>query len=292
MAETSQNNMRSNNMLNALTIDLEDWYQGLTSTSQQVDRWPDYENRVVESTDRLLTILEHEGAKATFFVLGYVADQFPTLVRRVANAGHEIGVHGYHHRQVFRLTPEEFRADVLRGREAVEKASGKQVIGHRAPMFSINKSSLWALEVLRDLGFHYDSSVFPTRNMLYGYPNAPRFPYRPFGNGDFVEFPLSTVRIMGITWPMAGGFYLRLLPYSVFKQGLARLNREEKSAIIYLHPWELDPDHPRPDPTMRERFTHYHNLNQTATRLTALLRDFRFGPLADLLHDSVPLAGG
>jgi polysaccharide deacetylase family protein (PEP-CTERM system associated) len=174
----------------------------------------------------------------------------------------------------------------------VEKASGKQVIGHRAPMFSINGTSLWALEVLSDLGFHYDSSVFPTRNMLYGYPDAPRFPYYPLENRDLIELPVSTVRFLGVTWPMAGGFYLRLLPYSIFKRGLAQLNREGKPGIIYLHPWELDPDHPRPDPTLRERFTHYYNLHRTATKLTALLRDFRFAPLAELLHDAVPQAGG
>lgn len=275
-------------MLNALTIDLEDWYQGLTSTGQRVDLWPTYEDRVVESTQRLLDILAGEGVQATFFVLGYVADQFPDLIRQVADAGHEIGLHSYHHRQVYRLTPEQFREEIILGREAVERASGKRVIGFRAPMFSINRSALWALEVLRDQGFRYDSSVFPTRNMLYGYPDAPRFPYHPFGNGDFVEFPLSTVRVMGVNWPVAGGFYLRLLPYRFFRAGLRRINREGQSAIIYLHPWEIDPDHPRPDPTLRERFTHYHGLRRMAAKLTALLRDFDFGPLAGLLE---PAAG-
>jgi polysaccharide deacetylase family protein (PEP-CTERM system associated) len=278
-------------MLNALTIDLEDWYQGLTSTSQQVDRWPKFEDRIVESTERLLGILDQAEVKATFFVLGYVAEQFPSLIRRVADKGHEIGLHGYHHFQVSRLTPEEFRAEVLRGRAVVETAGGKQVIGHRAPMFSIDRSSLWALEVLRDLGFSYDSSVFPTRNMLYGYPDAPRFPYQPFGNGDFVEFPVSTVRMIGVNCPVAGGFYLRLLPYRLFRGALRWLNREGRPAIIYVHPWDLDPDHPRPNPTLRERFTHYYNLQRTEAKLTALLRDFRFGPLVDLLDVAAPAKG-
>lgn len=278
-------------MLNALTIDLEDWYQGLTSTSQQVDRWPKFEDRIVESTERLLGILDQAEVKATFFVLGYVAEQFPSLIRRVADKGHEIGLHGYHHFQVSRLAPEEFRAEVLRGRAVVETAGGKQVIGHRAPMFSIDRSSLWALEVLRDLGFSYDSSVFPTRNMLYGYPDAPRFPYQPFGNGDFVEFPVSTVRMIGVNWPVAGGFYLRLLPYRLFRGALRWLNREGRPAIIYVHPWDLDPDHPRPNPTLRERFTHYYNLQRTEAKLTALLRDFRFGPLVDLLDVAAPAKG-
>jgi polysaccharide deacetylase family protein (PEP-CTERM system associated) len=273
-------------MLNALTVDLEDWYQGLTSTSQQVSRWPEFEDRVVEATERLLILLDQAGVRATFFVLGYVADQFPSLVRLVVDAGHEIGLHGYHHRQVFHLNPEQFRADVLRGREAVESASQKQIKGYRAPMFSINESALWALEVLHDLGFRYDSSVFPTRNMLYGFPGAPRFPYHPFDHRDFVEFPLSTVRALGMNWPLAGGFYLRLLPYLLFRMGLKKLNRDNRPAIIYLHPWELDPDHPRPSPTLRERFTHYYNLDRTAAKLTSLLHDFRFAPLATLL-DSI-----
>ena len=270
-------------MLNALTIDLEDWYQGLTSTGRQPERWPDYEDRVVESTGRVLGVLERAGVQATFFVLGYVADQFPDLVRRVAEAGHEIALHGYHHRQVYRLSPDEFRAEIERGRDAVQAAAGCRPLGYRAPMFSINSSALWALEVLREMGFQYDSSVFPTRNMLYGYPQAPRFPYHPLDNGDFVEFPLSTVRLLGVNWPLAGGFYLRLLPYPVFRAGLRRLNRQGRPAVVYLHPWELDPGHPRPNPTPRERFTHYHGLKHTEAKLARLLQDFEFGPLARLL---------
>jgi polysaccharide deacetylase family protein (PEP-CTERM system associated) len=274
-------------MQNALTIDLEDWYQGLTSTAQQIDRWPDYERRVVENTHRLLAILDEAGVTATFFVLGYVADEFPELVREVKSAGHEIGLHGYFHRQVFRLQPEEFRDDVERGRAAVENASGVKVAGYRAPMFSVTRSSLWALEVLAELGFRYDSSVFATRNMLYGYPGAPRAPYHPLNGDRFVEFPLATVRILGRNWPVAGGFYLRALPYAIFKRGVQRINAEGKPAVIYLHPWDLDVGQPYPNPTLRERFTHYYNLRTTAAKLQALLRDFAFGPLVDLLHDEM-----
>lgn len=148
-------------------------------------------------------------------------------------------------------------------------------------MFSINRSSLWALDTLRDLGFRYDSSLFPTRNMLYGFPSAPRFPYHPFQDSGFAEFPLSTLRLAGVNWPVAGGFYFRILPYFLFRWALRRLNRQGFPAIFYLHPWELDPDQPRPHPTPRERLTHYANLAQTEGKLIALLRDFRFGPLAD-----------
>lgn len=278
-------------MLNALTIDLEDWYQGLTSTSQQIDRWPTYQDRVVENTDRLLDILDRAAVKATFFVLGYVADQFPGLVRRVADAGHEIGLHGYHHRQVFQFTPEGFRVEILRGRAAVEAAGGRQVVGYRAPIFSINGKTLWALEVLRELGFRYDSSVFATRNMLYGFPDAPRFPYHPFDDDAMIEFPLSTVRMLGVNWPTAGGFYLRLLPYPIFRACIRHINREGHAAILYLHPWEIDPDQPRPNPTLRERFTHYYNLRRTAAKLEALMKDFHFGPLVNLL-DQMPAGIG
>lgn len=267
-------------MLNALTIDLEDWYQGLTSTGHQVDRWPDFQDRVVESTERLLAVLGRASVRATFFVLGYVADKFPDLVGRVAEAGHEIALHGYHHRRVSHLTPEQFRDDVMRGSEAVGRACGRQAVGYRAPMFSINRSSLWALDTLRDLGFRYDSSLFPTRNMLYGFPGAPRFPYYPLEGSRFAEFPLSTLRLAGVNWPVAGGFYFRIMPYFLFRWALRRLNREGHPAIFYLHPWELDPDHPRPHPTPRERLTHYSNLATTEGKLVALLRDFQFGPLA------------
>jgi polysaccharide deacetylase family protein (PEP-CTERM system associated) len=255
----------------------------------------------VENTQKLLDLLDCFGVRATFFVLGYVADQFPDLIRRVALAGHEIALHGYHHRRICQLSPDEFRADLLLGRAAVEAASGQRVTGFRAPMFSIDRSALWALDLLRDQGFEYDSSVFPTRNMLYGFPDAPRFPYRPFdrrragnsqaggdlrtsaiGDNEFVEFPLSTLRLLGINWPVAGGFYLRLVPYPLFRWALRRLNRSGHPAILYIHPWELDPGQPHPHPTPRERFTHYHNLRRTESKLAALLRDFRFGTLAML----------
>ena len=278
-------------MLNALTIDLEDWYQGLTSTGKQIDRWDMYEDRVIENSERLLDVFNQAKVKATFFVLGYVADQFPQLIRMIAEAGHEIGLHSYLHQRVVLLTPDQFRADVLRGREAVEKASGMKVIGYRAPMFSINKSRMWALEILHELGFVYDSSIFPIRNGYYGFPEAPRFPYHPLEEQSFVEFPLSTVRFFGINWPAAGGFYLRLLPYTLFRLGVQRINDEGKPAIIYLHPWDLDPDQPYPDPTLRERFTHYYNLHTAESKLINLLHDFRFGPLRNLLNDKTLVSG-
>jgi polysaccharide deacetylase family protein (PEP-CTERM system associated) len=279
-------------MLNALTIDLEDWYQGLTSTGAQIDRWDTFEDRVIENSERLLDVFNQAKIKATFFVLGYVADQFPELIRKIAAAGHEIGLHSYFHQRIIHLTPDQFRADVQRGRDVVEKVSGSKVIGYRAPMFSIDQSRIWALEILYEMGFLYDSSIFPIKNAYYGFPGAPRFPYHPFDDQDFVEFPLSTVKFLGVNWPAAGGFYLRLLPYYLFKLGLNRINSEGKPAIIYLHPWDLDPGQPYPNPTLRERFTHYYNLHTAESKLINLLRDFRFGPLRDLLNDSTLVQGG
>jgi polysaccharide deacetylase family protein (PEP-CTERM system associated) len=230
-------------------------------------------------------LLASAGVKATFFVLGYVAEQFPGLIRTIADSGHEIGLHSYYHRKVTNLTPEQFRSDLTQGLAAVENASGKKIVGYRAPMFSINQSRFWALEILRDNGFLYDSSIFPIRNIYYGFPDAPRFPYNPFEGDSFVEFPMSTVRFLGINWPIAGGFYMRLYPYQLFKRGLKSINSEGQPAIIYLHPWDIDPDQPRPNPTLREQFTHYYNLHSAEEKLANLLQDFQFAPLCNLLDN-------
>lgn len=270
-------------MQNALTIDLEDWYHGLTSTGRQPAQWSNYEPRVVANTQRLLALLAAAGVHATFFVLGHVAERFPALIRQVAEQGHEVGLHGYSHQHVGRLTAAQFRDDVERGWEAVQAASKARPRGFRAPMFSINGNTVWALGLLRELGFDYDSSVFPTRNPLYGYPQAPRFPYHPFAGDSFVEFPLAVTRFMGLKWPVAGGFYLRLLPYHLLKWGVQRINREGYPAVIYLHPWDLDCEQPRLYRTPRERFTHYHNRRSSEQKLRALLHDFQLGSLQELL---------
>jgi polysaccharide deacetylase family protein (PEP-CTERM system associated) len=270
-------------MVNALTIDLEDWYQGLTSTSRQIDQWPMFEDRVVENTERILDILGSASIKATFFVLGYVADRFPGLVRRVADNGHEIALHGYYHHHVHRLTLDQFRSDVVLGMDAVQQASGRKVIGFRAPMFSIKSSTKWALQELCAMGFRYDSSMFPIRNFYYGNPNAPRHPYRPLEDSSFMEFPLATVRLIGINWPVGGGFYVRTLPYRLIRAGIRQLNQEGKPAIIYLHPWELDQEQRYYQVTIRERITHYHGRASLQNKLCRLIQDFDFVPLNQLL---------
>jgi polysaccharide deacetylase family protein (PEP-CTERM system associated) len=268
--------------VNALSIDLEDWFQGLTSTNRMPERWPRLETRVEANAERLLALLEEYHVRATFFVLGYVADACPDLVERVVAAGHEIGVHGYWHRPVHRLTPEEFAAELDSSLDVLHRLVDCPIIGYRAPYFSINKDSLWALDVLREKGFRYDSSFFPTRNMLYGYPGGPRFPHRP-GGDDLVEFPISTARWVGINWPIGGGFYLRTWPYPLIRLGIRQLSRLSQPAIMYLHPWELDLQQPRPRVTPRERITHYCRRGGLEGKLRRLLQDFQFVALSDLL---------
>lgn len=274
-------------MLNALTIDLEDWYQGLTSTSQRIDRWPGYEQRIVANTERLLALLSLAGVKATFFILGYIADHLPDLVQKVAADGHEIALHSYHHQRVHLMTPAQFRADVSRGLEAVQRSSGKIIQGYRAPMFSVNGSSTWVFNELSDLGFRYDSSVFPIHNFYYGIPGASRFPHHPIKNNPFMEFPLSTIRFLHLTWPIAGGFYGRVLPYAILRAGIHQLNHQGQPAIMYFHPWEFDVQQRYRQVTLRESITHYYGRPGLKRKLTRLLQDFEFGTLSNLLNNAV-----
>jgi polysaccharide deacetylase family protein (PEP-CTERM system associated) len=269
--------------VNAFTVDLEDWFQGLTSTNSKVAQWPSLESRVVSATHALLDLLRAYRVQATFFVLGYVADRRPALVERIHAEGHEIGVHGYLHRFVSRLTRDEFAAELERSVQVVERVTGERPLGHRAPYFSVNAGTPWVFDVLQTHGMRYDSSVFPTRNMLYGFPGAPRFPHRLPGY-SLIEFPLSTVRLGGINWPMAGGFYLRALPYAFIRWGIARLNRQGQPAIMYMHPWELDTGQTYGRVTPRERITHYYGRGRLEAKLRRLFTEFRFGPLRSMLE--------
>jgi polysaccharide deacetylase family protein (PEP-CTERM system associated) len=267
--------------LNALTIDFEDWYQGLEIP---VDQWDGFEDRIVPAGRRLLHLLADAGVRGTFFVLGYVADQHPELVEEIAAAGHEIGTHGYGHALIYRLTPAAFRADIVRSVRSLEDLTGAPVVGHRAPFFSITRDSLWALDILAELGFRYDSSVFPVSNYRYGIPDAPRWPHR-IGPGEdgLMEFPVSTVRAFGRNVPVAGGAYFRIYPYAVTEWALRSINRAGRPFTFYLHPWEVDPHHPRIPLPRRAALTHYFNLRKTEGRLRRLLRDFRFAPMNEVL---------
>lgn len=261
---------------------MEEWFQGLTSTNPQVDRWPTWESRVVPATQHLLRLLRSGGVAATFFVLGAVADQHPALVEAIAAEGHEIGVHGYFHRFVYKLTPAAFDEELGRSIEAVMRITGTPPLGHRAPYFSVNAATPWAFERMAAHGLVYDSSVFPTRNMLYGFPGAPRLPYRVAGH-DLWELPASTVRLAGRTWPVAGGFYVRALPYAVIRAALRRLQRAGEPAILYVHPWELDLGQRYSRVTARERVTHYWGRAGLAAKLERIFDEFSFTTLRALV---------
>src|SRR5436190_2666116 len=267
---------------NALTIDFEDWYQGLEIPYSE---WDKFEDRIEAVGEKLLNILDDAGTRATFFMLGYVAEKHPELVKRVEAAGHEIGTHGFSHTLIYTQEPEVFRQEMMRAIGFLEDLTGKKVLGHRAPFFSITKESLWALDILGELGIKFDSSIFPVLNYRYGIADSPRFPYKIERNGfEFMEFPVSTLKLPGVTMPISGGAYFRIYPYQVTKQALRSLNRSGQPATFYLHPWELDPDHPRVEvPRRLAGLTHYFNLGATERRLRKLLRDFKMAPMGEVL---------
>ena len=240
-----------------------------------------------DNTRKIVEILDERGVKATFFMLGWVAERCPEMVKALAASGHEIASHGYAHQMVSKQTQQEFEADLIKSLEILEPLAGTKIIGYRAPTYSIIKDSFWALDILAKCGMKYDSSIFPIRHDRYGVPEAPRFPYQIYEqNGrNMIEFPISTVRVGKWNLPIAGGGYMRLLPYAVMKFGLRRVNREGQPAIVYLHPWELDPEQPRiPNIPSTTRFRHYVNLHATADKLRSLIRDFEFAPVRDVLQ--------
>lgn len=274
--------MSDDRITNALTIDFEDWYQGLEIPYSE---WDKFEDRIERVGERLLAILDENGTKATFFMLGYVAEKHPAIVKRIRDAGHEIGTHGFSHTLIYTQTPELFREELTRAIHHLEDLTGEKVIGHRAPFFSITKDSLWALDILGELGIKYDSSIFPVLNYRYGIADAPRFPYTiKREKFEFVEFPISTLKLPGFTLPISGGAYFRIYPYQLTKQAIKAVNREGQPVTFYLHPWEIDPDHPRIDVPRRIALTHYFNLGATERRLKKLIRDFKMAPMRDVLN--------
>lgn len=274
--------MSSRQVTNALTIDFEDWYQGLEIPHTD---WAGYEDRIGPVGRRLLKLLDETGVRATFFVLGYIAERHPELIRAIADAGHEVGTHGYSHTLIYTQTPALFREELSRAIRVLEEITGQPVVSHRAPFFSITKDSLWALDVMADLGIRYDSSIFPVVNYRYGIPDAPRWPYEiKAPGGTVMEFPISTWQVLGKNVPIAGGAYFRIYPYAFTRQGLGAINREGRPFVFYLHPWELDPDHPRIRlPRRVAGLTHYFNLGATERRLRRLLHDFKFAPMREVL---------
>ena len=274
-------------ILNAMSVDVEDYFHvsvfdGIVPRSN----WDEMESRVCHNTERLLDIFDEFGVRSTFFVLGWVAERHPQLVRTIAQRGHELASHGYAHRLVYDQTPAAFREDVRRAKQIIEDAAGSAVGGYRAPSYSVTPRSLWALDILIEEGHWYDASIFPIRHDRYGIPVSPREPfYVERDAGALMEVPGSTVRIGPMNLPVAGGGYFRILPYGWSRWGIARLNQQEgRAAVFYLHPWEIDPGQPRLRAGWLGRFRHYRNLQKTEHRLRTLLTDFSFGTVAALLR--------
>lgn len=265
-------------VVNILQIDVEDWYCDLN-----ISEWKFQEDRVGESTNRVLDILKEANASATFFVLGYVAEHHPELVKRIKDEGHEVATHGYAHRPITKQTPQEFEDDLLRSIQILEDITGERIVGYRAPEFTVIEETSWAIDVLKKTGLKYDSSVFPVRTHLYGVPHAPLFPYHISSSNikvddpttQFLEIPLSVYRIPGTSMniPIAGGFYLRFLPYPFIKHALRKINKLNQVAVCYIHPWELDPYQPKIDSLA---WYHYWRLSSTQKKFRQLLRDFQF----------------
>jgi polysaccharide deacetylase family protein (PEP-CTERM system associated) len=283
-----------------LSVDVEDYFQveafaGLVNR-ESWDQWP---SRVVANTQRVLDLFDEHNAKATFFFVGWVAARFPHLVREVQSRGHELACHSYWHRTVYGLTPEEFRQDTRQAKNAIEDATGVRVTGYRAPSWSITKSCLWALDILAEEGFAYDSSIYPIHHDLYGVPGAQRFPYtHACTNGlELREFPPATLRFLGTNFPAAGGGYLRIFPSAITELAFRTFeNNYRERVVVYLHPWELDPEQPRIDGSLKSRVRHYTNLGRMQAKLGKVLGQHKFQSFRDVMasetlgHEVLPHA--
>ena len=273
--------------INAMTVDVEDYFH-VSALAEVIARkdWDHIQLRVEANTDRLLAMFAEKNVAATFFVLGWVAQRCPQLIRRIHDAGHEVACHGLTHELVYRQTPEVFREETRSSKAMLEDIIGAPVIGYRAASYSITAKSLWALDALCDLGFRYDSSIFPIAHDRYGIPGSSTRPgpmLAPNGR-SIVEFPLSTKGILGRRVPVAGGGYFRLFPYWFTRWALAGVNRDDSIPFVfYLHPWEIDPGQPRVRASLKSRFRHYNNLDKCEPRLRALLGDFRFSTMREVL---------
>jgi polysaccharide deacetylase family protein (PEP-CTERM system associated) len=267
-------------MRNALSVDVEDWFQvGAFETVIARDSWEERPRRVEANTDAVLGLFEEAGVKATFFTLGWVAERHPGLIRRIAEAGHEIASHGWDHRRVFTMTPAEFRTDLDCARETIEQASGQRVTGYRAPSFSIDQRTPWAHPMLAELGYAYSSSVAPIAHDHYGWRESPRFAWRPVPGERLIELPVTTFELAGRRFAAGGGGFFRILPYALSNWAIARVNEEEaRPAIFYFHPWEVDPGQPRvAGAPLKSRLRHYTNLSVMRPKLLKLLQAHEWG---------------
>lgn len=272
--------MKHDHPINGMSVDVEDWFQvGAFENIIDRDDWASLADRVERNCDVILAMFAQQGISATFFTLGWVAQRHPALVRRIADAGHELASHGWDHERVFRMTSQEFAHDLEMSRKAIEDASGQRVSGYRAPSFSIDRRTPWAHEVLAEQGYAYSSSVAPVAHDHYGWREAPRFAFRPVPGSDFVEIPVTTATFAGQRLAAGGGGFFRVLPYGFSRWAIRQVNRREgRPAVFYFHPWEVDPDQPRvAGAPMRSRLRHYTNLDGMADKLRQLIGEFRWG---------------
>lgn len=277
-----------NRVTNALSVDVEEWFQAEVFAARLPrEEWEGLESRVEAQTDIVLDILERRGARATFFVLGWVAERRPGLLRRISDAGHELACHGHSHTMITKQDRRAFTDDIERARGAIEAAAGRAVRGYRAPTFSVTAETVWALEALWEAGFSYDSSIYPIRHDRYGIPSAPRFPYVAIDRGGrrLWEFPGPTLRVGRLTLPAAGGGYLRLFPYGWTRRAVRELNRRGQPATVFVHPWEFDRGLPRIGLPLVSRVRHYGGIGGNARKLRRLLDDFSFAPMGEVMDD-------
>lgn len=275
-------------MEHIFSVDVEDYFQ-VSAFESNIERrsWDDYPSRVERNTDIILEMLAKHNATGTFFTLGWVADRFPNVVRKIVNAGHEIASHGWWHQRITTMTPQQFKEDVYSAKALLEDVSGHRVLGYRAPSFSLTPKTDWALDVLIETGYRYDSSLFPIRRKDYGFPETPPLPHVIHrDNGEIMEFPLATLRIGKQHIPAAGGGYIRHFPYAIIRKAFREHTSNQIPGVFYIHPWEIDPDQPTIDTTAITRLRHYRNLDKTATRLERLLSEFKFTSIAKQLGES------
>jgi len=279
-------------MINALTIDVEDYFMvSAFADKVRFEDWHRHESRIERNTYRILELLAEYKVKATFFVLGWIAEHYPQLIKDISSSGHEIASHGYNHRLIYDQTPDEFRKDIRKTKKILEDITGEPVVGYRATSFSVIKETLWALDILIEEGFKYDSSIFPIHHDRYGIPEAERFPHIiKRKNGAIMEFPPSTLRILGKNIPIGGGGYLRLLPIQFTEWGMRSINKKEtRSAIVYFHPWEIDSEQPKLNGSRVSIFRHHVNIGKTFSKLKRLLRNFQFGTIKEIFSARLTL---
>ena len=276
------------NIINAMSVDVEDYFQ-VSAFEKHISRndWDAMQCRVDGNTHRILDIFASNNVHATFFTLGWVAKRYPELVKRIVSEGHELASHGFSHMRVMQQTPQEFREDIVSAKKLLEDISGVEIKGYRAPSYSIGKKNLWALDILYETGHRYSSSIYPIKHDLYGIPGAPRFVHH-YCDGKLLEIPITTIQLWGKTIPCGGGGFFRLYPYSLSKWAIRRVNNiDQKPAVFYFHPWEIDPQQPRQtQANMKSKFRHYLNLERMEARIIRMLTDFKWAPMDQVYLDN------